>query len=199
MASDIPMSVVDDLSELFAQRGDSLYGGEAVTQREHALQAAWLAEKAGADAALIAAALLHDVGHLLHDLPDDATDDGIDDRHEELGERWLSRHFGPAVTEPVRLHVAAKRYLCAVEAEYFSELSPTSVQSLQLQGGPFSSDEVAEFERSPFFREAVELRRWDDDAKIVGLQTPDVDFFLEYVKTAAESHIRRDEPAATDE
>ena len=131
MASNVPMRVVDDLSELFAQRGNSLYGGEAVTQREHALQAARLAEKSGADAELITAALLHDIGHLLHEFPDDAADDGVDDRHEELGERWLSRHFGPAVTEPVRLHVAAKRYLCAVEADYFSELSPTSVQSLQ--------------------------------------------------------------------
>jgi phosphonate degradation associated HDIG domain protein len=178
------MSVVEQIAELFAQRGDSLYGGEAVTQQEHALQAAWSAEKFGADAELTAAALLHDVGHLLHELPDDATDKGIDDVHEELGERWLRNYFNPAVTEPVRLHVSAKRYLCATEAEYFSELSPTSVQSLKIQGGPYNAEEIAEFEQSPYFREAVELRRWDDEAKIVGLETPDVRHFLQYVEVA---------------
>lgn len=183
IASDISQQIAD----LFHLRGGSLYGDEAVTQQEHALQAALLAEQADADDELIAAALLHDIGHLLHDLPADAPDQGVDDCHEELGQRWLADYFGPAVTEPVRLHVAAKRYLCSVEKDYFSALSPTSVQSLELQGGPFSEDERREFETSPFFREAVELRRWDDEAKVVGLETPDVQHYLQFVKRATKS------------
>lgn len=167
---------------MFSKRGGSLYGGEAVTQEEHALQAALLAEQSGASAELIAAALLHDIGHLLHDLPDDAPDQGVDDLHEELGERWLAGYFGKEVTEPVRLHVAAKRYLCAAEADYLAALSPTSVQSLELQGGPFTDEEQREFERLPHFRSAVELRRWDDEAKVVNLETPDVEYFLKYVE-----------------
>jgi len=172
------MNILQNISDLFAKRGGSLYGGEAVTQQEHALQAALLAEQAGAGEQLVAAALLHDIGHLLHDLPDDAPDDGVDDRHEELGQRWLAKYFGPAVTEPVRLHVAAKRYLCAVESDYLASLSPTSVQSLELQGGPFSAAEQQEFEQLPHFRESLELRRWDDEAKIVGLPTPAVQHYL---------------------
>src|SRR5262249_49953725 len=108
---------------LFKERGDAAYLGEPVSQTEHALQAARAAERAGAAAALVAAALLHDVGHLLHDLPEDCARAGIDDAHEERGGRWLGRHFGPDVVEPVRLHVAAKRYLCASDPTYLGRLS----------------------------------------------------------------------------
>src|SRR5687767_13949425 len=107
--------IVDTIQKLFEEHGDSLYGGEAVTQLEHALQASMLAENEDASPALITAALLHDIGHLLHNLPDDAPDSGIDDVHEELAYNRLRAHFGDDVTEPVRLHVDAKRYLCAVE------------------------------------------------------------------------------------
>lgn len=179
------LEILQQIADLFRKRGKSLYGGEAVTQREHALQAALLAEQADAGDSQIAAALLHDIGHLLHDLPDDAPDQGVDDRHEELGQCWLAEHFDPAVTEPVRLHVAAKRYLCAVEKEYLAALSPTSVQSLELQGGPFDASQQNEFESSPYFRAAVDLRRWDDEAKVVGLETPNVEYYLRYVKRAA--------------
>jgi [1-hydroxy-2-(trimethylamino)ethyl]phosphonate dioxygenase len=172
------------ITELFLRRGSSLYGGEAVTQLEHALQAAWLAEQAGAAPALILAALLHDVGHLLHSLPDDAPDDGVDDVHEELGNRWLRRSFVTAVCDPVRLHVAAKRYLCAVDPTYLATLSPPSVQSLHLQGGPFNADEILAFQAEPFFQESVELRRWDDLAKDPELATPDVAHFLSYISAS---------------
>ena len=182
--------LTDRISELFRRRGDSLYGGEGVTQLEHALQAAALAEQSGADDALILAALLHDVGHLLHDLPDDAPDAGIDDRHERLGDRWLSKHFTPAVCTPVRRHVDAKRYLCAVDREYQASLSPPSLQSLALQGGPFTADEVREFESAPFFRECVELRRWDDLAKIPALETPPLSHFLTYLPAGMLVHAR---------
>ncbi len=176
--------VVNEVLRLFREHGDSEYGGEAVTQLEHALQAAVRAEKSGADSSLIAAALLHDVGHLLHNLPDDAPDQGVDDRHEELGGRWLESRFGPAVTEPVRLHVAAKRYLCAVEPGYFSELSRPSVISLELQGGPMSEEEAEAFEANPHYREAVSLRRWDDEAKVVGEQTPPLEAFCVHLDNA---------------
>jgi phosphonate degradation associated HDIG domain protein len=174
--------VVDEIARLFALRGGSMYGGEGVTQLEHALQAAALAEASGADAATISAALLHDVGHVLHNLPDDAPDKGIDDVHEELGYRWLSKHFGPAVSEPVRMHVDAKRYLCAAEPGYQELLSPPSVQSLMLQGGPFTPEEAREFERHPQFEQAIVVRRWDDEAKVPELVTPDLQHFLGYVR-----------------
>lgn len=178
----VPKSVVEQILRLFDARGSSGYGGEAVLQLEHALQAAMFAENEKAPPALIVAALLHDVGHLLHELPADAPDQGIDDRHEALAARWLTKHFGPDVVEPVRLHVAAKRYLCAVDADYHRELSPPSAQSLRLQGGPMSPEEVREFELQPHFDAAVRLRRWDDEAKVVGLVTPDVRHFMRYVE-----------------
>lgn len=174
--------VVDEIARLFTLRGGSMYGGEGVTQLEHALQAATLAEASGADAATISAALLHDVGHVLHSLPDDAPDQGIDDLHEQLAYRWLCRYFGPGVAEPVRMHVDSKRYLCAVEPEYLALLSPPSVQSLMLQGGPFNVEEAREFEQHPQFDQAIKVRRWDDEAKVPGLATPDLQHFLRYVR-----------------
>ncbi|MDZ4659420.1 MAG: HD domain-containing protein [Bythopirellula sp.] len=173
--------LVDKIAKLFHERGSSLYGGEAVTQEEHALQAAMLAEENGDDAAGITAALLHDVGHLLHDLPSDAPDSGVDDVHEKLAYEWLSKYFGPDVCEPVRLHVAAKRYLCAVDLEYHDSLSEPSRQSLALQGGPFNEAEIQEFESHPYFEQSIRLRHWDDLAKIADLPTADLPHFLTYV------------------
>ncbi|HEY1068641.1 MAG TPA: HD domain-containing protein [Pirellulales bacterium] len=180
-----PPGAVAEVLRLFRQRGDSEYGGEAVTQREHALQAALLAETQGADSELIAAALLHDVGHLLHRLPDDAPEQGKDDRHETLAARWLARRFGPAVVEPVRLHVAAKRFLCAVEPEYYNRLSEPSVVSLHLQGGPMSPEEVRAFREHPHSRAAIALRRWDDEAKRPNLPTPAVEDFAPHLEIAS--------------
>jgi phosphonate degradation associated HDIG domain protein len=168
------MSTVDEIVTLFETRGDAAYLGEPVSQREHALQAAYLAEQEGAPEHLIVAALLHDIGHLLHDLPENIADEGVDTCHEDLGHAWLSRYFPAEVTEPVRLHVAAKRYLCAVEPEYLRQLSPASVQSLALQGGPFSSEEARAFEQNHHGRAAVRLRRWDDGAKVVAWAVPGV-------------------------
>ena len=165
--------------QLFALHGSSEYGGESVTQEEHALQCAELAAAADAPATLIAAALLHDIGHLLHDLPADAPERGIDDLHEALGGRWLESRFVPAVTEPVRLHVAAKRYLCATEPTYEAALSEPSRVSLGLQGGPFTPHEVAAFEENPFWRDALQLRRWDDTGKVDGLVTRSVADFAD--------------------
>ncbi len=159
------IEVIEQIQRLFAERGDSAYGGEAVSQREHALQAAHFARQSGATAALITAALLHDVGHLLHHLPDRAPDEGVDDLHEKLASRWLARWFGAEVVDPVRMHVDAKRYLCAVEPAYQQQLSAPSLVSLALQGGPMTGDEVEAFRALPHAADAVALRRWDDAAK----------------------------------
>lgn len=161
------MNGMSELIELFDLRGTDQYGGEAVSQLAHSLQCAALAERDGAPPALIAAALLHDVGHLLAK----HADEHGDDRHEDIGHGYLSRLFGPDVAEPVRLHVAAKRYLCSIDPGYFELLSPASVRSLRLQGGPLSPVEVAAYERSPHATAAASLRRWDDQAKIPDLPT----------------------------
>jgi phosphonate degradation associated HDIG domain protein len=165
------MDCVDEIFALFERQGKAAYFDEAVSQEEHALQAAHFAAQDGAPEALVVAALLHDIGHLI-DAREDAADRGIDARHEDAGCDWLARHYPPAVTEPVRLHVAAKRYLCSVDPEYLRGLSAASVKSLQLQGGAFKREEAAEFLGLPFGKDAVRLRHWDDAGKIVGLAVP---------------------------
>ncbi len=178
--------------QLFQKRGGSQYGREAVSQQEHALQAAFFAETAGVSSSLIAAALLHDVGHLLHQLDDDAPERGIDDRHETLAAQWLERRFGPEVVEPVRLHVDAKRFLCATEKDYIAQLSPASIVSLRLQGGVMSDDEVRLFRSHPFCEAAVALRRWDDFAKQPQLVTPPIEHFATHLDRVAKSDFEGD-------
>ncbi len=185
------MPSVDEIVQLFQTRGESQYGGECVTQLEHALQAAALAENEQAADGLIAAALLHDIGHLLHDLPDDAPDSGIDDRHENAGYYFVRSLFSEEVTEPVRLHVPAKRDSCATEAGYREALSASSLVSLNLQGGPMTPEEVAGFRENPFAEAAVRLRRWDDAAKIPQHPTPPLEHFASYLRRLA----REDTPA----
>jgi phosphonate degradation associated HDIG domain protein len=177
-------NAVERILDLFERRGRAAYLGEPVSQVEHALQTAWAAEKAHADSPLIAAALLHDIGHLLHFLPEDCAAGGVDDRHEELGARWVRRHFGQAVSEPIRLHVPAKRYLCATEPGYRERLSAASQLSLQLQGGAFSPQEAEAFRRRAHFEAALALRRWDEEAKVAGLATPDLAHFRPHLEAA---------------
>ena len=165
--------VADEILELYARKGGASYG-EGVSMTEHGLQAALLAEQEGQGPSLIVAALLHDIGHLLHDLPEDIADKGIDTQHESLASAWLSQYFPKEVSEPVRLHVAAKRFLCANVPGYFTALSPASVQSLELQGGQMTDDESKSFKAEPFMGQALRLRRWDDQAKVAGLKTPDM-------------------------
>ena len=170
-----------ELLEIFAGRATRRYGLSDVNQLQHALQCAALAEADGAPPATVLAALLHDVGHMIHDLGEDPASQGVDDRHEALGADWLAERFAPSVSEPVRLHVAAKRYLCAVEPGYFARLTDDSVRSLALQGGPMSADEVAAFRRHPLHEEAVRLRRYDEAAKDPRARTADFDHFLRHV------------------
>ncbi len=172
-----PDSRIDEIFSLFLEKGGGAYFGESVTELEHALQCAHLAEQASAPGAWVAAALLHDIGHLLHDLGEQVADQGIDARHEDAGARWLERLFPNEVVAPVRLHVDAKRYLCAVVPGYAQGLSPASRQSLQLQGGPFDASEVSMFEAEAGWEGAVALRRWDDEAKVLGLAVPGLEHY----------------------
>lgn len=175
------MNDLNDIISLFDRRGDSQYGGEQVSQLEHALQTAQLAEQSDASCALISAALLHDVGHLLHQLADDAPDHGVDDHHENSGCVYLRQIFPKSVVEPVRLHVSAKRYLCTVDPTYFQQLSEPSVTSLRLQGGEMSPQEIEQFEANRHYAAALDLRRWDDSAKIPNKLTPSIDHFVRYL------------------
>jgi phosphonate degradation associated HDIG domain protein len=175
------MNTMRAIRAAFDKRGQQSYG-EGVSQIDHALQCGYCAERDGATPAMIVASLLHDIGHMLHDLPEDIADKGIDTVHESLGSAWLSQYFGPEVSEPVRLHVAAKRYLATKEKGYYDLLSEASLLSLKLQGGLMSADEMQAFEKEPYFREGIQLRRWDDEGKIEGWQVPDLGHFEKYVE-----------------
>jgi phosphonate degradation associated HDIG domain protein len=171
------LSTVDQVFDVLATGGGTAYFGEPVTVLEHSLQAALMVRESGGDDALVAAALLHDLGHLLHAVGEDAAQRGLNTRHEELGVAALDGHLPAAVLDPIRMHVAAKRYLCFADPEYMAELSPASVESLALQGGPMSAAEAQAYLAAPHAREAVRLRRADDAAKIAGLDVPVLDVY----------------------
>jgi phosphonate degradation associated HDIG domain protein len=174
MAADDPVDIV---AGLFESEGAADYLGEPVTQAAHMLQAGTLAEESGADDALIAAALLHDVGHFTGAVTGQDLMRGTDNRHSHTGASWLSRWFGPDVTEPVRLHVDAKRYLCACVPGYAAALSPASAYALSVQGGPMKDEELAEFEANPYAAIACRVRRWDDAAKDPDAPVPTFEHF----------------------
>jgi len=179
------MSPVDAIAELFGSAGAADYLGEPVTVATHLLQAGALAEAAGAPPALVAAALLHDTGHLRGaDALAEGTElsgrelmAGTDNDHGERGAQWLAQWFPASVTEPVRLHVAAKRYLCATEPAYFGQLSEASVYTLSVQGGPMTDAQAREFEREPHAADAIAVRRWDDQAKDPSAAVPDFNWY----------------------
>ena len=172
MTDQSPREVVEQLAKLFAEQGGNEYLGEPVTQAAHMLQAASRAQAAGAPDPLVAAALLHDVGHFTGSISGRELMAGTDNRHSHSGADWLAAWFPEAVTEPVRLHVAAKRYLCAVEPGYFDRLSEASVYTLSVQGGPMNEDEAAAFAADAYARDAVTLRRWDEAAKDPEAEVP---------------------------
>jgi len=182
--------VFEEISRLFEARGRDAYFGEDVSQAEHALQSARQAEAEGASDSLIVAALLHDIGHLVGGFDEDVAGRGIDGRHEDAGAAWLARSFGPRVVSPIRLHVAAKRYLCAVDPAYLDGLSPASRKSLGLQGGPASPEEVRAFEDDPDYEAAVRLRHWDDLAKIPGLDVPGLGHYRRRIEAARSESAR---------
>ncbi|HTJ94670.1 MAG TPA: HD domain-containing protein [Pararobbsia sp.] len=179
---------IEDIRQLYESHGGIAYSGEPVTQLEHALQSATLAELAGASDELVVAAFLHDLGHLLNLQGDSPTVQGIDDQHQYFALPFLRRVLPEAVLEPIRLHVDAKRFLCATDPEYFGKLSADSVRSLKLQGGMFSDEEAQAFLAKPYSQDAVKLRRWDDRAKVKGLATPDLTHFVARVAQVAARH-----------
>jgi phosphonate degradation associated HDIG domain protein len=180
------MSIVEQIIDLLENHGGELYFGEEVTETEHALQCAYLAQQAAASPNLIAAALLHDIGHLLHGLGENIAEQEVDAKHEDVGAQWLQGHFPQEIVDCVRLHVASKRYLTAVEPGYLEGLSEASKLSLRLQGGPFTPEEVQAFEASePHFKQAVLVRRWDDEAKVVGLEVPPASSYRELLNSVA--------------
>lgn len=175
------------LLAVYAGRADKRYGLSDVTQLQHALQAATLAEAAAEPPSVIVASLLHDLGHMTHELGIDCLERGINDAHEATGAQWLSRWFGAEVSEPVRLHVAAKRYLCSVEGHY-DRLARDSRRSLELQGGMMNGGEISGFRAEPYADEAIRVRRFDDMAKNPTAQTPAFEYFLDrYVVPLARS------------
>ena len=173
-----------DICVLFARKGGRAYEGEGVTQLEHALQTAQQAEAAGASAHVVAAALLHDLGHLLNDQGETPTLRGVDDLHQYAALPFLRSLYGPAVLEPIRLHVDAKRYLCATRPDYYEALSADSKRSLVLQGGVYSAEQAAEFIAKPHAQAAVQIRLWDDQAKVAGAATPPLAHFVAALELA---------------
>jgi len=168
-----------DIADVFTRRGHEQYAGEPVTQLEHALQTAHLAEQAGADDELITACLLHDLGHLLQDLGETPTLRGVDDVHQYAALPFLRGLFGERVLGGIRLHVDAKRCLCATVPGYEAALSADSQRSLALQGGTFSAGQATAFMAQPGAQDALQLRRWDDLAKTAGAPTPPLAHFLQ--------------------
>lgn len=179
------MLSIDDIEAVFARRGGEQYAGEPVTQLEHALQTAALAEADGADDALVTACLLHDLGHLLQDLGETPTLRGLDDVHQYAAIPFLRGLFPDRVLGGIQLHVDAKRWLCATRPGYHQALSDDSKRSLVLQGGPFDDAQAAAFIARPGAQEAVQLRLYDDLAKTAGKPTPPLAHFLARARRCA--------------
>ena len=179
------MNAVDEIFGILTAKGDRNYDdGESVTQLQHALQCAAQAEHAGAGTAMITAALLHDIGHLINADARAAIKRKEDAYHENSGAAFLAQWFDEDVCAPVRHHVPAKRYLTATEADYFGRLSQGSVRSLEVQGGPFDAEAAVAFIKQPHAEDGVQLRRWDEEAKDVNAVTPPLEHFRGYVESA---------------
>lgn len=179
-------NIVEFIADIFERRGAESYLGEPVTMSEHMLQGAVLAEREGASEELVAAALLHDIGHYTSEFGPYSPEDTQDNYHEESGAKVLAPFFPPVIAECVRLHVPAKRYLCATDKDYYDRLSEASKHTLSLQGGPMTDEEVKAFERNPFYREAVRVRIWDDAGKQPGMATPDFQHYVPLLKRVVE-------------
>ena len=184
-------TIVAFVGDIFRRRGAESYLGECVSMSEHMLQCARLAELAGAGDELIAAALLHDIGHYTNEFPEDALERGIDNHHDSAGARVLEQFFPPLVTECVRQHVRAKRYLCATEPGYFDVLSDASVHSLRLQGGPMEGAEAAEFAKNAYLDHIIQVRKWDEGSKVAGVPVPLFEHYAPVLQRVADAHAGR--------
>ncbi|WP_417606055.1 HD domain-containing protein [Oceanimonas baumannii] len=170
-------NIIEMIEAVFTRHGADSYLGEQVTMAQHMLQAAWLGELQGESDAVVLAALLHDVGHYANKLPPEVLMSGTDNRHQESAASWLAPFFPAEIIEPIRLHVAAKRYLVTVDPDYRNQLSQASIDSLALQGGMMSAREVHEMEANPYLDMAIRVRRLDDQGKDPALTTPDFGHF----------------------
>ena len=182
-------NIVPFLADIIERRGAESYLGEEITISEHMLQAAQLAEQADAGDELIAAALLHDIGHYTNEFPEDAQDHGIDTVHEEAGAVVIEPFFPPVVVECIRQHVAAKRYLCATDPSYFGRLSAASVHTLNLQGGPMNEDEVVGFRAHPHLEAILQVRIWDDEAKETERRTAGFEHYVPVLQRVVDRHM----------
>ncbi|MBH8579196.1 HD domain-containing protein [Bisbaumannia pacifica] len=187
-----PDTLVETLAALFADQGAKSYLGEAVTMAEHMLQGAWLAEQLGEEDEIVVGALLHDIGHFAGDRGTFALTDSEDRRHEASGAALVERHLPPAVVACIREHVAAKRYLCAVDPTYVDTLSRASQHSLRLQGGPMSAEEAADFARHPHLEAILKVRHLDDAGKTPERWTPDFAHFAPRLRRLIEAHRQSD-------
>lgn len=185
-----PQNIVAFIGDIFERCGDEEYLGEPVTMAEHMLQGATIAEQNGQDEVIIVGALLHDIGYFTSEFGTFSMEDTEDRYHEEAGAEVLSQFFPSVITDCVRYHVAAKRYLCATRPDYFKRLSPASVHSLNLQGGPMSDEEVVEFERNPNLKEILQVRYLDEAGKRADMETPPFSHFAPMVQRIVDRHCR---------
>ncbi|MDW4548957.1 HD domain-containing protein [Defluviimonas sp. D31] len=183
-----PANIVAFLEDIFERRGGEEYLGEPVTMAEHMLQGATIAEENGQDEIIVVAALLHDIGHFTSEFGTFTMEDTEDRYHEEAGAKVLEQFFPTVVTDCVRYHVAAKRYLCATKPEYFKRLSEASIHSLNLQGGPMSPEEVAEFEKNPNLKQIIQVRYLDEAGKRADMETPPFRHFAPMVQRIVDAH-----------
>ncbi|CTQ61604.1 (R)-1-hydroxy-2-trimethylaminoethylphosphonate oxygenase [Roseibium album] len=182
-------NIVAFIGDIFERCGDEEYLGEPVTMAEHMLQGATIAERNGLDEEIIVGALLHDIGHFTSEFGTFSMEDTEDRFHEEAGAQVLSSYFPSVIVDCVRHHVAAKRYLCATKPDYFKRLSEASVHSLNLQGGPMSPDEVADFEKNPNLKKIIQVRYLDEAGKQANMETPDFWHFAPMVQTLVDRHL----------
>jgi predicted HD phosphohydrolase len=181
-------NIVDFIGDIFNRCGAESYLGEQVTMSEHMLQGAQLAEVAGAPDTMVAGALLHDIGHYTNEFPEDALEKGTDTLHEEAGAVVLDPFFPSSVTDCIRWHVAAKRYLCATDTGYLGRLSDASVHTLNLQGGPMNADEVTVFAKHANLEAILQVRIWDDEGKVKNLPTPPFEHYAPLLQRVVDAH-----------
>jgi len=171
------MDIIQFIKQQFEENGHVAYG-EHISMGEHMLQSAYYAEQKKSSDAIITAALLHDFGHLILELPEDITENGIDGYHEDIGAKFLAPYFPKQIIDGIALHVQAKRYLCAIKPNYHGQLSQASQDTLAVQGGPMNTQQVADFEQEPFYKDALQVRLFDDLGKHIELEHPDLDYYL---------------------